>query len=125
MSSRERSGATGVARPPSADSPPAQVPRNGDAMAALDRESLLPALAPAQQHALLDLAARQGFLHARQLPPPGGSPASERGRILLNTLLRGQPPEQLPAFHPEPITPLDAELDPFQLDAVARALHTP
>jgi hypothetical protein len=87
-------------------------------------EDLFPALPPARQQELLALAARQGFVHLRQLPSPpaNGSPAPRRP--LLNALLNGQTSDLTP-LRPPAVDCIDKDLDPAQRDAVARALHTP
>jgi hypothetical protein len=78
--------------------------------------------APAQQDALLALAARQGVLYAHQIAPPENGAAHAR-RPLLPALLNGQI-KDLQALHPPRLESLDAALDEAQRDAAARALHT-
>jgi hypothetical protein len=77
---------------------------------------------------LLELAKRQGFLYAHQVPVatngkkplPGQeqAPAAEK----LKRLVEGDP---LPPVRPQPLTPWDEALDRLQREAVARALDTP
>src|SRR5262245_45237587 len=123
MNPRERQASGGVTLAPR----PAPLPaRAGSPTPAAGREHLLwedlyHNLPPEQQSALLALAARQGLLHAHQLPDPA---ALSQRRQLLSQLLTGKVPE----FPPAPATPLDwvdTALDPAQREAVARAVHTP
>ena len=83
---------------------------------------MFPTIPLDQQQILLTLAAKQGFLHARQLPSANGQ--TDRARHFFAPLLAGQV-EALPAIHPVPFDPVDQDLDEAQLAAVARALHTP
>jgi hypothetical protein len=86
-------------------------------------EEIFPAIPPAQQRTLLALAADQGYLHACQIPPTC-PPATDRPRIFINELLAVKGADlKAPDF--PPLTPLDAELDAEQRDAVIKAVHTP
>src|SRR5580704_9642836 len=126
MSQRERPGASGTAHPPaSAASPAPQLPpgRNGDLPSSPGWELLFPALTPAQQQMLLDLAARQGFVYAHQLPD--ATTVAERGRALISELLQGLTRDRISPAHIEAIVAIDSQLDAWQLDAVAKAIHTP
>jgi hypothetical protein len=126
MSQRERhASGTLVAPGPRAAEP---VPPRGhrETPAGPVWDSLFPALPPDQQDGLLDLAARQGFLRAEQLPPALPAPADhDRARRVLTQVFGGTAGEPLPAFTPEPPDCLDGALDGPQRDAVAKALATP
>lgn len=78
-----------------------------------------PALAPRQQQRLLDLASRQGYLLADQIPAP---PPADPVRPVLQQIFTGTLPP-IPVC--DPVTPTDEALDADQRDAVARALATP
>jgi hypothetical protein len=80
-----------------------------------------PALPTHQQQELLDLAARQGYLLADQIPPVAPPPADEVRTVLQQALTDRVPPAPLA----EPVAVRDASLDPAQQDVVARALATP
>jgi hypothetical protein len=86
-------------------------------------EELFHRASPAQQDALLALAARQGILYAHQIAPPENGPPAAR-RSLLPALLNGQI-KDLQSLRPARLEPLDGSLDDVQRDAVARALRTP
>src|SRR5205085_1502690 len=75
---------------------------------------------PHQQQALLDLAARQGYLLADQVP--AADTAAEPVRSVLERALSDRLP---PGPLCEPVAPNDPSLDADQRDAVARALATP
>jgi hypothetical protein len=79
-------------------------------------------LPPIQQHELLALAVRAGALPAAQLP---ALTSTDRSRAFFMALLQSASTDVLPPFRPEPIDPIDAELDPDQVDAVVRAVQTP
>src|SRR5205085_12652265 len=70
------------------------------------------------------LARRQGLLYAHQLQPAANGRPSDAGRQLLAQLLSGRI-EGLEPLCPDPVEPLDPDLDHDQRDAVARALQTP
>jgi hypothetical protein len=80
-------------------------------------DDLFPNAPPAQQRALLALAASQGVLYAPQL-------AAAPRRSLLLGLLNGQL-QDLESFIPPAVEPFDRRLDARQREAVARALHSP
>lgn len=81
-----------------------------------------------QRAQMLSLAKRQGLLYAHQLPALANGAkafaATEHPFISLTKLLAGQA-EDLLAFDCPQVTLVDAELDPLQQEAVARALSTP
>ncbi|HEY8504256.1 MAG TPA: AAA domain-containing protein, partial [Gemmataceae bacterium] len=54
-----------------------------------------------------------------------GPPPAERLRPLLDETTSPAPLAALPPFRPPPFEPIDADLDPDQRDAVARALASP
>lgn len=84
-------------------------------------EDTFPALPPHQQLSLLDLAARQGYLLADQLPEVPAPPADPVRSVLQEAFADRLPPVPLA----DPVDCHDAALDPTQRDAVARALTTP
>ncbi|HKB01941.1 MAG TPA: AAA domain-containing protein [Gemmataceae bacterium] len=118
MSQRE-GHATGGAAPRAADAPPPGATRPA-AVGSRDWVEVFPALPPERQQQLLDLAHRQGFLLADQIPPAPS--AADPARPVLQQALAGQLP---PVPLPDPIDSHDTELDDAQRDAVARALSTP
>lgn len=122
MSQRERQPVAGVVLSPAAADGPAPLVANGNA--ASDWNSLFPALLPIQQQALLALALRQGCLRAGQIPNGVHQP-SDRARAFFTALLQDSAFSQLAPFQPEPIQPIDGELDAAQQAAVAIAIQTP
>src|SRR5262245_58279908 len=120
MTQRERQAADGwsaAERIPTA----AHEARNGDAAPCW--ADLFPALPPAQQRLLLDLAAEQGVVNARQIPAPNG--AVDHARTFFAPLFAGHSIAELPAFSLSPVDPIDAGLTEEQRTAVAKALNTP
>jgi len=91
-------------------------------VATLVWEQVFRTAAPDERERLLSLARRQGIVFAHQLPNSRSTSNLERpvhvqvlnGRLEAWTPLRVQP-----------ITARDADLDPIQRDAVAKALQTP
>lgn len=81
-------------------------------------EDTFPTLPQHDRQPLLDLAARQGYLLADQLPDA----RAEAARTGLQQVFAGQLPP-IPVC--EPINCVDQALDPEQRDAVARALAAP
>jgi len=88
---------------------------------------------PEQQAELLALARRQGLIYAQQIPAktngnghaPVATAAVEAPELLvLKDLLAGRV-DKLVAVEPPIIEVTDADLDPLQRQAVARALATP
>lgn len=118
MSQRE-GHATGGAAPPRADGPPPGAPRPASGQPRA-WDDILASLPPDRQQPLLDLARRQGFLLADQIPP---APAkADTARPVLQHAIAGKLP---PVPLPEPLNLHDAELDDAQRDAVARAVTAP
>lgn len=76
-----------------------------------------------QQHELLDLFHRQGILYSHQIPPTSKN-STDHGLHLLTRLLGGHIDEISPV-HPKAIQPFDADLDPTQREAIAKAMQTP
>ncbi len=123
MTPRERQASGGAALAPR---PATGLPRPGPAGPG-DRpvpawDDLFRGLPAAQQAELLDLAARQGLLYARQLPPADPSALAPR-RQLLAQLLAGK--ADLAPLAPPPDEEAGGDFDAAQRDAVARALATP
>lgn len=126
MSQRERQASGGTI--PVADrprggqgAPPVSTGRMADP--ALSWDQLFSAYPPNTLQQLLTLARRQGYLLASQLPLPEPQPP-DPNRCFLKQIFAGQA-SQLPSFSPAPLQVHDAALDPFQQEAVARALSTP
>lgn len=92
-------------------------------------ESWFRSATPHQQQELLNLADRQGFLWSHQLPAPANGvhprlpEPRTKARIAFQQLLH----ETTGAveFSPASVKFLDGELDPWQKQAVAKALATP
>jgi AAA domain len=84
-------------------------------------EDLYHRASPAQQEALVTLAAQQGVLYAHQIAPPENGVVR---RSLLPALLNGQIKDLQP-LRPPKRDPVDDALDDGQREAVSRALHTP
>ncbi|HEX3147127.1 MAG TPA: AAA domain-containing protein [Gemmataceae bacterium] len=84
-------------------------------------EETYPLLAPHQQKQLIDLATRQGYLLADQIPIVT-PPAADTVRPFLQNALGDR---LAPAPLSAPYIPVDQSLDADQQDAVARALYTP
>src|SRR5260370_2635116 len=109
-------------RGPSPPSPPPAGGRNGSASL---WEELFQRASPAQQQDLLALAARQGVVYTHQVAPAAIGNGQSVRRTLLHALLNGQT-KDLVAVGPPPLeTIVDTALDPWQREAVARAVHTP
>ena len=114
MSQSEGPATGGAAAPPRPVAARAPAP-------ALSWEDTFLALAPHHQQSLLDLAARQGYLLADQVPgvPP---PPADPVRPVLQAALAGRLP---PVPLCEPVACQDPVLDPDQRDVVGRALAAP
>ena len=126
MSQRERPVRTVTAHPTASAASPTPQPqpgRNGDSPSSPGWELLFPALTSAQQQSLLDLASRQGFVFAQQLP--NAASIAERGWGLISELLQGPTRDRIGPARIEAIVAIDSQLDAWQLDAVAKAIHTP
>src|SRR5439155_19604127 len=113
MSSRERQAAGGATLAPR----PAAVLVRAASTPAGERdpapwEDLFRCLPEAGRQELLALAARQGLLHAHQLPPIDPTLLQQR-RQLLAQLLGGKVRDLAP-LTPAPVAVLDDGLDPHQ-----------
>ncbi len=80
-------------------------------------EDLYARATPEQRQQLLQRAGQDGILHAQHL----AGLASSSAQPVLTALLKGAVPDLAPV-PVLPFTPFDAELDPTQREAVARAL---
>ena len=130
MSQRDRKGTGVIAAAPATVA--AGLLRRSAVDAAPDRlilwEDLFRHASPEQRDHLLDLAKRQGFLYAHQVPTPTNgkkpipgqdhAPAAEQLKRLLEA-------DDLPPVRPQPLMPWDQALDRLQREAVARAVDTP
>lgn len=124
MSQRERPRSPGVAHAPSPPANPAlpTSPRNGDLSSASEWRAVFQSLTLSQQQSLLDLAARQGFVFGNQVPKQQSG--SERVQSIISALLQGTTGDLVAPACIEPINAIDSSLDAWQLDAVAKAIHT-
>jgi hypothetical protein len=123
MSSRERQAAGGATLAPRPATVPARAASPVGEREQVAWEDLFRCLPEAGRLELLALAARQGLLHAHQLPHIDPTLLQQR-RQLLTQLLSGKFRDLAP-ISPAPVSVLDEALDPQQREAVARALATP
>ncbi|HEV3118088.1 MAG TPA: AAA domain-containing protein, partial [Gemmataceae bacterium] len=89
-----------------------------------DWEKLYHSVSDSQREELLALARSQGLLYSFQFPSTVNGANHEPGPELLRQALAGQL-ERFAPLCPEPVAVTDAELDPAQREAVARAVQTP
>src|SRR5438105_3437711 len=124
MTQRERQATGGPATPPPiAERPSHAAPAARPADAALLGSLAVPFLSPAQQQALVALAAEQGVVNARQIPAPNG--AADLARLFFSPLFHGQGLDRLSPFQFATIDPVDKALTEEQRIAVAKAIHSP
>jgi hypothetical protein len=114
-----------MARRPPGSLPPRPGRSPADDATAPVWETLYQSASPTQRAEWLALAQRQGILYAHQLPPVNnGATTSDRCRHLLTLILAGRAAELEPVLV-DGGPAIDAQLDPCQQTAVARALETP
>jgi AAA domain len=119
MNTRARIPAAGVVSAPPMDLQPSSLSRSAPIHdVAGEWESLFLQLPQALRPSFLVLALRPGR-------SPSNDPAELRSSAFFTDLLHGRTSEQLTEFCPEPLQPIDKELDVPQRAAVALAVQTP